>query len=201
MDKYPFSLPALGFKVDALAPIISAETVALHHGKHLQTYIDNLNNLIEDDRSYDYANMSLEAVMLSSSGSIFSNAAQSWNHKFYFDTLSGEGQPVPTGALLEVLDATYSSVELFKSEFEKLGASIFGSGWIWLSKRTDGTLVISQESNAGNPMREGLTPLLVFDVWEHAYYVDYQNRRAEHLAKMWDLVDWRVVEQRYEREL
>ncbi len=197
MNNYPFTLPSLGFDFTALEPIISSKTLALHHGQHLKTYINNLNALIEKEQGQQFLSSTLEEIVLSSSGSIFSNAAQTWNHIFYFSTLSKDGQPVPTGELLEAIDATYSSFEIFKSEFERLGSSIFGSGWIWLSKGADGKLVISQESNAGNPMREGLTPLLVFDVWEHAYYVDYQNRRAEHLSHMWNLVDWRVVENRF----
>lgn len=200
MNNYPFELPQLGFDFTALEPIISSKTLALHHGQHLKGYINNLNALIENDEGHHFINATLEEILLRSDGSIYSNAAQMWNHIFYFSSLSKEGQTAPTGPLLEAINATYSSLEIFKSEFEKLGDSIFGSGWIWLSKGAGGKLVVSQESNAGNPMREGMTPLLVMDVWEHAYYVDYQNRRAEHLAHMWNLIDWRVVEQRYESE-
>ncbi|MFR9502878.1 MAG: superoxide dismutase [Rikenellaceae bacterium] len=191
-----FTLPELKYSADALAPIISQKTIELHYGKHLQGYLDNLNNLLMNSGSKP---TTLEEIISSASGPLFNNGAQVWNHIFYFDTLSADGKSAPSGALLRAIELFYGSFEEFKEEFEREGASLFGSGWVWLSKNKQDELTITKESNAGNPLRGGLTPLLTFDVWEHAYYVDYENRRAEHLSKMWDIVDWAVVESRFNK--
>lgn len=187
-------LPKLPYATDALAPTISKQTIELHWGKHLQTYITNLNNLIPGTK---FENASLETIVKEADGPIFNNGAQVWNHTFYFNTLSPKAKKEPTGKLAETIKRDFGSFEAFKEAFNKQAISIFGSGWAWLSKKADGTLIITQESNAGNPMRSGLTPLMTFDVWEHAYYVDYQNRRAEHVEKIWGIIDWAVVESRY----
>ncbi len=193
MDKR-FNLPELSYATDSLQPTISGQTVELHYGKHLQAYLDNLNSLLEGS---GFEESSLEDIICQASGPLFNNGAQVWNHIFYFDALSGEGRRSPQNTLLRSIEFFFGSFEDFKSEFEKEGLAQFGSGWVWLSKDENDGLKITRESNAGNPLREGLTPLLTFDVWEHAYYVDYQNRRAEHLSKMWDIVDWSVVESRF----
>lgn len=191
-----FELPALPYKAEALAPIISGQTINLHYGKHLQTYINNLNNLIAGT---DFEKMELIDIVKKSSGAIFNNAAQAWNHEFYFNTFAPESvaQHEPTGKLLAEIDKQWGSFDNFKKEFETAGVSIFGSGWVWLAKDTSGKLFIEKCSNAENPLTKGLTPLLAFDVWEHSYYLDYQNRRADHLASLWNIIDWKVVESRY----
>lgn len=187
-------LPTLPYALDALEPTISKETIELHWGKHLQTYINNLNNLIPGTK---FESASLEAICKEAEGPIFNNGAQTWNHTFYFVTLSPNPKKVPDGKLAEAINRDFGSLDKFKEEFTKQATGLFGSGWAWLSKDKDGKLVITQESNAGNPLRHGLTPLLTFDVWEHAYYVDYRNRRADHLQKIWDVIDWAAVEKRF----
>ncbi len=189
-----YELPPLPYAPDALAPIISAETVHYHYGKHEQAYIDNLNKLIYDT---EYENMPLEDIIKTANGAIFNNASQAWNHIFYFFAFIPEGGGEPVGTLRLAIEDQFDSFENFKKEFVDAGTKIFGSGWVWLSKDNTGNLVITQSSNAGNPMTEGLTPILCFDVWEHAYYLDYQNRRAEYLNKLWDLIDWETLEKRY----
>ncbi len=189
-----FTAPPLAYSADALAPTISQETIDLHYGKHLQAYLNNLNSLIEGS---GFEGSTLDDVVYGASGALFNNGAQVWNHIFYFETLSPTPKPCPEGALIEALEYFFGSFDEFKTEFEKQGAALFGSGWVWLSKDSSDELFITQGSNADNPLRDGFTPLLTFDVWEHAYYVDYQNQRAAHLAKMWDVVDWAVVERRY----
>ena len=188
-------LPALPYATDALEPAISKETMELHWGKHLQAYVNNLNNLVQGTK---FENADLETISKESDGAIYNNGAQAWNHKFYFDTFSPTPKKVPTGKLADAINSTYGSLDKFKEEFNKQGVSLFGAGWVWLSKDKSGKLVITQESNAGNPLRQGLVPLLGLDVWEHAYYVDYRNRRADHLQKVWDVIDWAVVEKRFE---
>lgn len=190
-----FICPPLKYSYDALSPIISQKCIELHYGKHLQAYLDNLNGLVEGS---GYEQSTLDDVVAAASGALYNNAAQVWNHLFYFNTFTPEQkQSAPRGSLLSAIELYFGSFEDFKEEFVRQGVSLFGSGWVWLSKDANDGLRITQEQNAGNPKREGLTPLLTFDVWEHAYYVDYENRRAEHLAKLWDLVDWREVEARY----
>lgn len=189
-----YTQPDLPYSRDALAPAISAETVDFHYGKHEKAYIDNLNRLIKDT---EYEDMSLEEIIVNSKGPLFNNASQAWNHIFYFFTFSPEGSREPSGDLAKAINRDFGSFEKFKEAFVEAGTGLFGSGWVWLSRDNDGHLNITQGPNASNPLTEGLTPLLVFDVWEHAYYLDYQNRRADALHALWDIVDWDVVESRY----
>lgn len=190
-----FSQPRLPYAVDALQPYISRNTIDYHYGKHESNYINTLNSLIEGT---EFENMSLEDIIVKSDGKIFNNASQAWNHIFYFFQFSPEGLKEPTGKLREKIDATFGSFDEFKRQFEEKGATLFGSGWVWLSADKNGDLHITQSPNAGNPMTEGLRPILTFDVWEHAYYLDYQNRRADYLKQLWNIVDWDIVSMRYE---
>ncbi len=183
------SLPALPYSQDALAPVLSAETIDFHYGKHFQTYIDNLNRMIEGS---PYEDMGIEEIVMKAGGAIFNNAAQAWNHDFYFKTLSPSPVEIPA-VLGEKLAKTFGSVADFKAEFNKAAATLFGSGWAWLCKDKDENLVIVQTQNADNPMTQGLKPLLTVDVWEHAYYIDYRNRRAAYLEAVWNLIDWEKV--------
>ena len=199
-----FTLIDLPYK--SLAPVISDETLAFHHGKHLQTYVDNLNKLIAGT---EYEGKSLEDIVISSSPSvissavekspaIFNNAGQILNHNLYFTQFALEPSlSAPTGNLLAQIQRQWGSLEAFKADFEAKGVSLFGSGWVWLSAKEDGELVILQCPGADNPVAHGLKPLLTFDVWEHAYYLDYQNLRAAHLKALWQIIDWKVVEERY----
>lgn len=189
-----YELPTLPYPADALAPIISKETVEFHYGKHEKAYIDNLNRLI---KGTEYENMELEDIILHSEGALFNNASQAWNHIFYFFSFSPDGSHEPTGELRRAIDRDFGSFDKFKEAFVQAGTGLFGSGWVWLSKDEDGRLYITQGPNASNPMTGGLVPLLTFDVWEHAYYLDYQNRRADALNELWKIVDWNVVEDRY----
>lgn len=192
----PFELISLPYAPEDLEPVISRETIALHHGKHLQTYVNNLNNLLPGSGMEELA---LEEIVKRSEGGIFNNAGQILNHNLYFLALSKpKADNAPTGALADAINRQFGSTEAFQKEFTQKGVTLFGSGWVWLSKDNEGQLVITQEQNAQNPVTKRLTPLLTFDVWEHAYYVDYQNRRADHLAAMWQIVDWDVVGKRYE---
>ncbi|MCH5173384.1 MAG: superoxide dismutase [Bacteroidales bacterium] len=195
MSSYTFSPVALPYGQDALAPVISAETVAFHYGKHLQAYVNNLNAALPGS---GFEGKTLEEIVCQSEGGIFNNAGQILNHTLYFTQFKPAGAPgAPTGALAEAIVRDFGSFEDFKAEFQKKGASLFGSGWVWLASDPDGKLVITQEANAGNPLQRGLKPLLTFDVWEHAYYLDYQNRRPDHLAALWQIVDWDVISSRY----
>lgn len=219
----------------SLSPVISDETLSFHYGKHLQTYVDNLNKLVAET---EFGGMGLTDVILASAAgtgarlvpggkgesgalsstapcgnlsAIFNNAGQILNHQLYFlqftspvqaaadDALKdgGEGVSAPTGSLLLQIRRQWGSVENFQTEFEAKGVGLFGSGWVWLSANDEGELLISQEANAGNPLTKGLKPLLTFDVWEHAYYLDHQNRRAAHLKALWSIIDWNVIERRY----
>ena len=196
MSMKPFELISLPYAPEDLEPVISRETIALHHGKHLQTYVTNLNNLLPGSGMEELA---LEEIVKRSEGGIFNNAGQILNHNLYFLALSKpKADNAPTGVLADAINRQFGSTEAFQMEFTQKGVTLFGSGWVWLSKDNEGQLVITQEQNAQNPVTKGLTPLLTFDVWEHAYYVDYQNRRADHLAAMWQIVDWDVVGKRYE---
>ena len=193
-----FKLIELPYEMGALAPVISAETLSFHHGKHLQAYVDNLNKLLPDS---GYEGMALEKIVQKApAGAIFNNAGQILNHELYFTQFkpASEAAQKPEGALAAQIEKQWGSVEAFKAEFEAKGVGLFGSGWVWLSADADGNLVITQEANAANPIQKGLKPLLTFDVWEHAYYLDYQNRRAAHLAALWQIVDWKVIAARYE---
>ncbi len=189
-----FTLPELPYSADALAPVISKNTIDYHYGKHLQTYINNLNNLIAGT---DLEGLDLETIVRNSDGATFNNAAQAWNHTLYFNTFSPNAKQQPTGELLQAIEKEWGSFEQFKKEFTAAGNSIFGSGWVWLAQTPEGKLVILKESNAGNPLTKGYTPLLGIDVWEHSYYLDYQNRRADHLNALWTIIDWGTIEPRY----
>lgn len=189
-----YTQPQLPYDHDALEPAISARTVDFHYGRHEKAYIDNLNRLIRDTI---YADMPLEEIIRQADGPLFNNASQAWNHIFYFFSFSPDGGGEPSGALRHAIDSQFGSFDDFKREFVEAGVSLFGSGWVWLSKDDTGKLFITQGRNAENPIRDGLIPLLTFDVWEHAYYLDFQNRRADALNALWNVVDWDVVESRY----
>ena len=190
-----FTLMALPYAADALEPVISRTTLGFHHGKHLAAYVNNLNALLPGS---GFEEATLEEIVCQAAGGILNNAGQILNHELYFGQFSAlkEGNE-PKGALAEAIVRDYGSFEAFKDDFQKKGATLFGSGWVWLSADKDGKLVITQEPNAANPVQKGLKSLLTFDVWEHAYYLDYQNRRPDHLAALWQIVDWNVIEQRY----
>lgn len=190
-----FTQPRLPYAIDALQPVISATTIDYHYGKHEKAYIDTLNSLIEGT---EYEDMPLEDIIVKNEGKLFNNAAQAWNHIFYFFQFNPDGMKEPTGALREKIESTFGSLEEFKKRFVEAGTTLFGSGWVWLSADANGDLRITQGQNAANPMTEGLRPLLTFDVWEHAYYLDYQNRRAAYLDSLWDIVDWDIIMTRYE---
>ena len=204
MKKY--ELMALPYAPDALEPVISKETIGFHHGKHLQAYVDNLNGLTSpavpspkgEGSSGDIETLE-EIVRKAPAGAVFNNAGQILNHELYFLQFKPIGEAVqgPEGALAAQIEKQWGSVEAFKAEFEAKGVGLFGSGWVWLSADANGSLVITQEQGASNPVVKGLKPLLTFDVWEHAYYLDYQNRRAAHLSALWQIVDWKVIEKRY----
>lgn len=189
-----YEQPELPYKRDALAPSISPETIDYHYGKHEKAYIDNLNRLI---KGTEFEDMDLEEVIVNAKGALFNNASQAWNHIFYFFTFSPDGSREPGGDLRKAIDRDFGSFDKFKEAFVDAGIGLFGSGWVWLCRDDDGKLLITQGSNAQNPLTDGLTPLLTFDVWEHAYYLDYQNRRADALKALWDIVDWDVVESRF----
>ncbi len=195
-----FNLIQLPYSIDALEPVISARTLEFHHGKHLKGYVDNLNKLIAGT---PFEEMPLEEIVLKSDGAIFNNAGQILNHNMYFEQFSPAPEPslagpeLVEGPLMLQIKKQWGSLESFQSEFVAKGVGLFGSGWVWLSAKEDGSLVITQEPGASNPVVKGLKPLLTFDVWEHAYYLDYQNRRADHLAAFWKIVNWEVVEGRY----
>ena len=190
-----FKLITLPFAPDALEPVISAQTLSFHHGKHLQGYVDNLNKLLPGS---GMEADSLELIVCKASGGMFNNAGQILNHNLYFTQFCKGGFALSDGGLLKAqIIKQWGSLEEFQKEFVAKGVGLFGSGWVWLSAKKDGSLVITQEPGAENPITEGLKPLLTFDVWEHAYYLDYQNRRAAHLEALWQILDWRVIEKRY----
>ena len=192
-----FELMALPYAPEALEPVISRETLSFHHGKHLAAYVNNLNNLLPGS---GMENLSLEEIVCQATGGIQNNAGQILNHELYFGQFAAPKQDnAPSGKMAEAIARDFGSFEAFKEEFQKKGATLFGSGWVWLSADKDGNLVITQEANAANPIQKGLKPLLTFDVWEHAYYLDYQNRRPDHLAALWQIVDWKVVEGRMKK--
>ena len=191
-----FELMALPYAIDALEPVISKQTLEFHHGKHLAGYVNNLNILLKGSPLTD---MSLEEIVCKATGGILNNAGQILNHELYFGQFTGKPiKSAPAGKLAEAIVRDFGSFEAFKEAFQKGGVTLFGSGWVWLSADKDGKLVITQEANAANPVQKGLKPLLTFDVWEHAYYLDYQNRRPDHLAALWQIVDWQVIGKRYE---
>ncbi|MBR1401487.1 MAG: superoxide dismutase [Prevotella sp.] len=189
-----FELMALPYADDALEPVISKETIGFHHGKHLLAYVNNLSGLLENS---PLAGLSLEEIVVKGQGGILNNAGQILNHELYFGQFAApKADNKPTGKIADAIERDFGSFEAFKEEFQKKGATLFGSGWVWLSADKDGKLVITQETNAANPVQRGLKPLLTFDVWEHAYYLDYQNRRPDHLAALWQIVNWEEIERR-----
>lgn len=189
-----FELPALSYETSALEPVIGKQTVELHHGKHFQAYITNLNNLVPGTK---YENMELVDIVKDSEGPIFNNAGQALNHEIYFSSFSAKGGGEPTGKLGDAIKSQFGDFENFKKEFNAAAVSVFGSGWAWLASDAEGKLHITKEANGSNPVVKGLNPLLGFDVWEHAYYLDYQNRRPDHVNALWNIIDWSVVGKRY----
>jgi len=189
-----FELPPLPYEIDALEPHISKETLEFHYGKHHQTYVTNLNNLVAGT---DNEGKSLEDIIKNSSGGLFNNAAQIWNHTFYWNCLSPNGGGEPTGALAQAINDTFGSFAEFKEQFSKTAITTFGSGWGWLVKNSDGSLALTSTSNAGTPLTEGQTPLLTCDVWEHAYYIDFRNARPKYVETFWNLVNWEFASQNF----
>lgn len=196
-----FTLIELPYALDALDPVISAQTLSFHHGKHLQGYVDNLNKLLPDS---GLENLSLEEIIKASlpaptgNPAIFNNAGQILNHNLYFTQFTAKPSlPAPTGNLYKQIEKQWGALDAFKAEFEAKGVSLFGSGWVWLQADETGELNIGQYPGADNPVAHGLKPLLTFDVWEHAYYLDYQNRRAAYLKDLWQIVNWAEIESRY----
>jgi Fe-Mn family superoxide dismutase len=185
-----FELPALPYEKNALEPHISAETLEYHYGKHHQTYVTNLNNLT---KGTEFENMALEDVIRKSSGGVFNNSAQVWNHSFYWNCLSPNGGGEPTGALADAINAAFGSFAEFKEKMSTSAATNFGSGWTWLVKNADGSVAIVNTSNAGTPLTTDQKPLLTVDVWEHAYYIDYRNARPKYREAFWNLVNWEFV--------
>lgn len=183
-------LPELPYVKDSLAPYISAETIDFHYGKHHRTYVDNLNKLIQGT---EFENSSLEDIIRKASGGIFNNGAQVWNHTFYWNCLSPKGGGEPVGEIADVINKNFGSFAQFKEKFSNAAVTLFGSGWAWLVKNSDGSLNIETTSNANNPLRDGKKPLLTCDVWEHAYYIDYRNARAKYVESFWNLVNWDFV--------
>lgn len=189
-----FELPPLPYAKDALAPHLSVETLEFHYGKHHQTYVTNLNNLVPGT---EFEGKSLEEIVKKSSGGIFNNAAQVWNHTFYWNSLSPNGGGQPKGDLAAAIDAKFGSFAAFQEEFAKCAVTTFGSGWAWLVKNADGSLALVSTSNAGCPLTTGQTPLLTCDVWEHAYYIDYRNARPKYLEAFWALVNWNFAAENF----
>lgn len=187
-------LPPLPYVADALTPAVSKTTIEFHYGKHHQAYVNNLNNLISGT---PFEKMELEEIIRKSDGGIFNNAAQVFNHTFYFNSFKPGGSNLPQGSFSAAVNTKWGSLENFKKEFANAALTLFGSGWAWLVKNEKGELSIIKESNAGCPLTSGLIPILTFDVWEHAYYLDYQNRRADYIAALWNIVDWEKVASRY----
>lgn len=201
-----FNLIQLPYSLDALEPVISTRTLEFHQGKHLKGYVDNLNKLVAGTKWEElcHSELSEESVLAeivrNSDGAIFNNAGQILNHNMYFQQFAPVSVPEPVeGPLMEQIIKQWGSLEAFQTEFVAKGVGLFGSGWVWLSADKDGTLVITQEPGASNPVVKGLRPILTFDVWEHAYYLDWQNRRADHLSALWQIINWNVVELRYKR--
>lgn len=187
-----FKLPELPYAKDALAPHISAETLEYHYGKHHQAYVDNLNKLVSGTPN---ESKSLEELIKTTEGGIFNNAAQVWNHTFYWYCLKPKGGGAPTGKIGEAIKKNFGSFDAFKEQFSEAAKTQFGSGWAWLVKKADGSLAIEKTSNAGNPLTSGLKPLMTCDVWEHAYYIDYRNARPKYVESFWNLVNWDFIEQ------
>lgn len=194
MTEARFTPKELPYAYDALAPQLSEETLHYHHDKHYVGYVNKLNELLLDS---PFADQPLEDIIRSADGPLFNNAAQAWNHEFYFEALSPKPRREPTGELLEAINRTFGSFDALKSQMSQAAAGLFGSGWVWLAVDPSGDLAVVSEPNAGNPLRRGMKPLLTIDVWEHAYYIDYRNRRPDAVTALWDRIDWKVVEERY----
>ena len=190
-----FKLIALPYALDALEPVISANTLSFHHGKHLQAYVDNLNKLLAGT---EWEGKPLEQIVRTSTGAIFNNAGQILNHNLYFSQFTPSGSELK-GKIKAQIEQQWGSVEVFKSEFEQKGTSLFGSGWVWLQANASGELSIAQYAGADNPVAHNLKPILTFDVWEHAYYLDYQNRRPAYLHSLWPIINWEEIEKRYSK--
>ena len=192
-----FELMVLPYALESLEPVISKKTLEFHHGKHLAGYVNNLNVLLKES---PLAGLSLEEIVCKADGGILNNAGQILNHNLYFGQFCApKADNMPVGELAAAIVRDFGSFEAFKDEFQKKGATLFGSGWVWLSADKAGKLIITQETNAANPIQKGLKPLLTFDVWEHAYYLDYQNRRPDHLVALWQIIDWNVIENRFSK--
>ena len=188
------TLPALPYSPNALEPIISEKTISFHHGKHHLAYVNKLNELVQGT---EFENASLEQIIMEAEGGIFNNGAQVWNHTFYWNCLSPQGGGEPAEKLMQAIEESFGSFQKFKEAFANAAATQFGSGWAWLVKNPQGKLEIVKTANAENPMQQGHTPLLTCDVWEHAYYLDYQNRRPDYVQEFWKIVDWKKVEERF----
>ena len=193
IDTMNYTMPKLPYERDALAPLMSKETLDYHYGKHLQTYVDNLNRLVVGS---PYEGMGLDAIVMQANGPIFNNAAQVWNHTLFFDTLTPSSSQIVPDRLAKAIERDFGSVEAFKEKFTAAATSLFGSGWVWLVEDNNGKLSIVSTQNADNPMRQGLNPLMTLDVWEHAYYIDHRNRRADFIKDWWRLLDWNKVAKR-----
>jgi len=189
-----FELPKLAYSLEALAPVIDKQTMEFHYGKHHQAYVNNLNNLVPGTK---FEHASLEEIIKSADGGIFNNGAQVWNHTFYFTSFKPKGGGEPSGALAEAVKKSFGSMAEFKEQFSKAATTLFGSGWAWLVKKSDSSLEIIQETNAGNPLRNSFAPIMTCDVWEHAYYLGYQNRRPDYIKSFWDILDWDIISARY----
>ena len=191
-----FEVPALVYANNALEPVISSQTIDFHWGKHVQAYLNNLNKLVPGTV---FENANLEEIIRKANGPVFNNAAQVWNHVFYFHSFSAKRGTKPSAKLAEAICNAFGDFDSFRNEFDAQAASIFGSGWMWLVKDDAGKLSLVKASNADNPLRDNLTPILTADVWEHAYYLDYQNKRPDHLSALWEIVDWNIVSERYDK--
>jgi superoxide dismutase, Fe-Mn family len=189
-----FELPKLNYGLDALEPYISKQTLEFHYGKHHQAYVNNLNNLIPGT---EFENATLDEIVLKSAGGIFNNAAQVWNHSFYFNQFNKDGCNEPRDEMKAAIEKTFGSFDAFKEQFTKAAVTLFGSGWAWLVINKEGGLEIVQTSNAANPMTEGKKPLMTCDVWEHAYYLDKQNLRPKYVEDFWKILDWKIIAERY----
>jgi superoxide dismutase, Fe-Mn family len=189
-------LPELPYAKNALAPIISEETLEFHYGKHHQAYVTNLNNLIKGG---EFENASLEDIIKKSTGGIFNNAAQVWNHTFYWHSIAPNAGGEPTGKIAEAINKSFGSFAAFKEKFSASAVGNFGSGWTWLAKKSDGSLEIVNTSNAGCPLKDGVHAILTIDVWEHAYYIDYRNARPKYVEAFWNLVNWKFAEENYNK--
>lgn len=187
-------LPELPYAPDALEPYMSRETIEYHHGKHHKAYVDNLNKFIPGT---EFENMPLGEIILKATGPIYNNAAQVWNHTFFFDQFSASPAKEPSGELTKAITAKFGSPDAFREEFGKAAAGVFGSGWAWLVKEKDGKLTIVTTPNGNNPMRDGQTPVMTIDIWEHAYYIDYRNKRPDFISAFWNILDWKAVEKNF----